>query len=266
MPNFLENLRQSWIENPFRVGTWYYRHRFPVFGVPGACPDARVKPPFQDRTYRLRLEDREDAFQALAMFRDANPWNRLELPVEPETIVDLGANRGFSSLYWKIRFPGARVVGVEMNHDNATRCRSLFSENAIEATFHELAIAGHDGVLAFRPHEAHTRHRLENLVGNDTFESQYLADPVEVRCLSLPSFLAEAGLSRVDLLKVDIEGAEQYLLENVADWAPLVDRLLLEIHHNIDPDWARRRLEESGFSVDEGDTFDRTEWWCRSIR
>lgn len=266
MPSFIENLRHSWIGNPLRVGIWYYRHRFPVFESPGACPDAQVLTPFHDRSYRLRLEDREDAFQALSTFRDANPWNRLDLPVEPKTIVDLGANRGFSSLYWKSRFPGARVVGVEMTHDNAMRCRTLFSENALEADFHELAIAGHDGVLTFRPHEAHTRHRLENLVGNDAFESEYIGNPVEVTCLALTSFFARAGLTRVDLLKVDIEGAEQYLLESADAWAPFVDLVLLEIHHNIDPVWARRRLEESGFSVEEGDTCGRTEWWCRRIQ
>ncbi len=266
MPSFCENLRRSWIVNPVPVGLWYYRHRFPLLGTPQGEREARIRPPFHGRTYRLRLEDREDAFQALAMFRDGNPWNRLELPTAPETIVDLGANRGFSSLYWKSRFPEARVIGVEMNHDNAARCRELFSANAVEGAFHELAIADRDGVLTFRPHEAHTRHRLENLVGDDSFESQYAAAPIEVRCLGLASFLNEAGLHRVDLLKVDIEGAEHYLLESIASWAPFVEMMLLEIHHNIDTTWARRCLEESGFSVDEGDTLGRTEWWCRRIR
>src|SRR3954453_1013270 len=32
---------------------------------------------------------------------------------EPETIVDLGSNVGISILYYRLRFPGARIIGVE---------------------------------------------------------------------------------------------------------------------------------------------------------
>lgn len=268
MSNFYQNLTSSWVGNPLRVGLWYYRLRFPLFGPPKSCPDVLINPPFNEgeKIYRLNFEDREDAFQGLAMFRDGNPWNRLTPETRPATILDLGANRGFSSLYWKSRFPEARVVGVEMNRDNATHCRELFSINHLDGTFHELAIAGHDGVLGFRTHAAHTRHRLESLLSDDKEEADYQSGLVEVRCSGLASFLDEAGLPRVDLLKVDIEGAEQYLLETIANWAPRVELMLLEIHHNIDAIWARRQLEDSGFVVDEGDTLERTEWWCRRIR
>jgi len=265
MPRFYTNLSRSWVVNRLRVGAWYYRRRFPVFGGIAAAGLATIKPPFTAKEYQLRFDEQEDAIQALNIFRDENAWNKLNLKFDPETIIDLGANRGFSTLFWRSRFPNAQLHGVEMNADNVGRCRRLFTENKLAGNFHQVAIGDQDGTLRFRPHASHTRHRLEKLISAEEQDYSYQDAAVDVPCLTLASFLREAKIQRVDLLKVDIEGAEQFLLETVASWAPHVKLMLLEIHHNIDCDWARGRLADAGFEIDLGDTQNRTEWWCRRI-
>lgn len=263
MAKFYSDLGRSWVINRLRVNAWYYRRRFPIFGGSGAPCRVAIKPPFAAKETQIRFEEQEDAIQALSIFRDGNAWNQLNLKTDPETIVDLGANRGFSTLFWRCRFPNAQLHGIEMNADSIKRCRRLFADNQLPGTFHQVAIGDRDGTLRFRPHASHTRHRLEKLLSAEEQEHSYQGGAVEVPCLTLGSFLRKQGIERVDLLKVDIEGAEQFLLETVESWAGAVRLVLLEIHHNIDVEWARAQLLKAGFSIDLGDTTNRTEWWCQ---
>jgi FkbM family methyltransferase len=224
---------------------------------------AKVRSSFGGKVFRLRIDGKEDIYQALNILRPANSWNQLTLTGAPKTVVDLGANCGFSSLYWRIRYPAARLYGVEMETANIGRCRALFAENGLAGEFHQIAVGDRDGFLSFRSHSSHTRHRLDQLIGDDVadYSERTL---VEVPARTFPSLLAELGLSQIDLLKVDIEGAEQFLIESVGSWAPAVKVMLLEIHHNVDQAWARSQLTTAGFSVDIGDSVNRSEWVCRN--
>lgn len=263
LPAFLRNLSHSRVVNRLEVTCWYYRRRFPWLGDRGAACTVKVDPGFGSRAVELEVGSLEDIYQALNMFREANAWNPLDPGFTPATILDLGANCGFSSLYWRTRYPAAQLHGVEMNAANIARCRKLFADNGLAATFHQVAVGDRDGHLTFRAHSSHTRHRLDQLIGDD--RSDYADDSaVEVPARTLATLLNDLGLPRLDLLKVDIEGAEQFLLESVANWAPRVRLMLLEVHHNIDPAWARKQLTDAGLVVDVGDSLNRTEWVCKN--
>jgi len=262
MARFYHNLRESWITNRFSVARWYYRKRFPILGGKDAICRVQVRTPYEGRACLISFEELEDAFQGLSVFGSANTWNELELVLDPQHILDLGANRGYSTLYWSLRFPNARVDGVEMNEENAAACRSLFHANNLEATFHQIALSDRDGTNHFLSHPSHTRHRLTTLVSDDS--SDYSTnDTIEVASQTFATFLASQGLSSIDILKVDIEGAEQFLLESIEVWSSSVKLILLEIHHNIDQDWALRQLHIGGYIVQRDYSEGRTEWLCR---
>jgi FkbM family methyltransferase len=262
MARFYHNLQASWITNRFSVARWYYRKRFPFLGGNDAVCQVQITTPFEGRRCLLSFEGLEDAFQGLSVFGPANTWNGLDLIRDPQHIVDLGANRGYSTLYWSLRFPHANLHGVEMNAENAAACRSLFEANHRKATFHQIALSDRDGTNHFLSHSSHTRHRLTTLISDDS--SDYSAnETIEVTSQTFATFLASAGLSTVDILKVDIEGAEQFLLESIEAWSPAVKVILLEIHHNIDEDWARQQLHAGGYTVQSDYSEGRTEWLCR---
>jgi hypothetical protein len=57
-----------------------------------------------------------------------------------------------------------------------------------------------------------------------------------VSCLSLPSLLAEFGVDEVDILKVDIEGAELELFSaDASAWLPRIKMLVIETHERFRP-------------------------------
>jgi len=56
-----------------------------------------------------------------------------------------------------------------------------------------------------------------------------------VRGITFAELVAENGIERVDLLKVDIEGAEKWLFNESADeWLPKVKTILVEFHEFIE--------------------------------
>ena len=222
---------------------------------------ATVAPPFAKRQYKISYNDISDARQSQIVFSDANPWNALQLPREPQTIVDLGANRGVTTLYWRARFPQAELHGVEMDRNNCVRCRQLFAENQLAGSFHEVAISDHDGQAIYRMHSSNARHRIDDVIEN---ESEYVYDDksVEVPCCTLRTFLDNAGIAKVDLLKVDIEGAEELLLRTDRRLEGSRQQLAARGASQHRQSWAQKVLEQAGFKVEVGDAENRTEWWC----
>jgi len=40
------------------------------------------------------------------------------LPFQPKTIVDAGANVGFASLFFKLKYPSSEIVAIEIEDNN----------------------------------------------------------------------------------------------------------------------------------------------------
>ena len=42
----------------------------------------------------------------------------LKLPIEPQTIIDAGANVGLATLFFKIKYPKSKIVSLEIESGN----------------------------------------------------------------------------------------------------------------------------------------------------
>jgi FkbM family methyltransferase len=158
------------------------------------------------------------------------------------SVVDLGMNRGDFAVTLVERFD-CRVVGVEPDE----RVLPTFPVPA-RLSIEHAAVGSHDGLayLLFAP-------------GLDATVRPELAPPgvdgEEVTSLTLKTIAQRHGLARIDLLKVDIEGAEiETLLAAPADILQNVVQLSVEFH-----DWMNvellhgtnevdRRLRKLGFN------------------
>lgn len=115
--------------------------------------------------------------------------------------------------------------------------------------FHPVGLAAYDGVARFHPPD------------NPTYKSYSLldADPgartVEAPVKRLSSIMRDLGHDRIDLLKMDIEGAEYDVLPDVLDAHVPVDQILVEFHHrfpSVGIDATRnalRLLKEHGYRI-----------------
>jgi FkbM family methyltransferase len=108
-------------------------------------------------------------------------------------IVDAGANIGAFTVYALMTAPQARVISIEPGPDSCDRIRRLLRAHGFEhrCTSHQAALGGQRGVTSL------------NMDAGSQFRATG-AGGVQVDMVTLDEVVA----GRVDLLKMDIEGAE----------------------------------------------------------
>jgi FkbM family methyltransferase len=139
-------------------------------------------------------------------------------PTEPKTILDLGSHVGATVLFWRERFPGALIVAVEPDPVTFSRLRRNVGRWP-GVDLRNVAVCMDDGPVAF-------------FSANQSWVSSLSGEGERVTVVgrSFPSLVMEIG--HVDLLKVDIEGAEQYILDDGA--LQNVDAIVGEYHNTGD--------------------------------
>ena len=114
--------------------------------------------------------------------------------------------------------------------------------------FHPVALADADGVVPFAPpdHPDYVSHTLLD---------RPEAEAIEVPVRALASQMQALGHDRIDVLKLDIEGAEYALIDHLLDAGLDIDQVLVEFHHrfaDIGLEPSRRavaRLRAHGYRV-----------------
>jgi FkbM family methyltransferase len=160
--------------------------------------------------------------------------NFFELPVRPDlcprpaVIADAGAHIGCFSLMAHSLWPDARIVAFEPEAANVELLRRNFELNHVPGEVVPKAVWKEPGRLQF----AATRSNGGFLLaGNKRSEVDAPAAPQmqEVEATSLSAFFG-SELGQVDLLKLDIEGAELQVLESELSRLGPETTVLCELH------------------------------------
>lgn len=156
-------------------------------------------------------------------------------------VLDLGAHLGEFSAEMIERF-GCRCLAVEANPKLAATIRSSSQLVAVKA-----AVAGRDGPIQFSVDDNPEASRIGgNAKGGNV---------VEVEGLTMKTLMSRHGFTRVDLLKIDIEGAEFALLDSLDDaFLRTIPQITIEFHDFIveldcarQVEEAKQRLKRLGF-------------------
>ena len=191
---------------------WSSRRRWPfTIGVPARLPNGS--------TIVLRVTHAGDLaviFEVLYKGQYAAP----ELD-DPKVIVDAGSHIGSSVAWFASRYPSSRVIGLE---PSAKVCECLrynvrFFPNV---EIHNVALGPADGYAPFYERRESCTSSLQSADDG--------AQGVMVPVLSLESALRLAGPGDVDLLKLDIEGAEYDVLRACLPDPQRVRRIVGELH------------------------------------
>ncbi len=150
----------------------------------------------------------------------------------PATIIDCGANVGMATVFFKNAFPDARVIAVEPDPANF----ALLERNAGKyegVTCLQMGIWNKTGIL-----EINNRHFNNNSGFMVEEVAERRADSIDA--ISIDGIMERFGLSSIDVLKVDIEGAEKEVFQaNIEAWLPKVKLLIIETHDFMKPGCAR---------------------------
>ncbi len=127
-------------------------------------------------------------------------------------VLDVGAHVGYFSLLFAVRTGSAgRVTTLEPNPANVAKIRAMIAANALEnIELLPLAASDADGTVEFATEET-------GQMGHIT-PAQSAARPgvVTVQATRIDTLSARPGFRPVDLLKLDVEGAEVAALHGMA--------------------------------------------------
>jgi FkbM family methyltransferase len=243
-------------ENRLEALWWFFGRRY---GRPG--PELLLRLVWDGRSIVIPVADIQTLVAALGMFTAANPWARWQPAINPRRVIDLGGNIGLASLYFALRFPSAAIVAVEMMPENAAAIRRLADLNRVRIEVRNVAVGASDGQASVRLNRSPTRHGLEMVQSGDAEAFGFTDQRVSVPICRLGTLVRDLAWPSVDLLKVDIEGAEQLLLDDIDGWSDRVSTVFLEIHHNVDPASAEAAMTEHAYKRVGQDDHRRNELW-----
>ena len=174
-----------------------------------------------------------------------NSIKKLQFHNQP-TIIDLGANVGFFSLWSVSIWNDAQILAIEPDPENFDQLNAQIQLNKLtNVKTANLAIWTKDQTVSLtRPeHSLNWSFKIsENTQWNDTVEG-----------LTLSSILARFGLVKIQLLKMDIEGAEFNLFQTESFLKELtnsVNHLIMETHHPDEQREIASQLRHIGFEIE----------------
>ena len=141
-------------------------------------------------------------------FYEGRKQKRIASILRPGMVCyDLGANVGFYTLLFSsLTGPTGSVIAFEPLPQNCERLRYHLEMNRCKnARLQPIAISNFDGLAHFSPAGSNAEGRLSR------------TGALEVQCRRLDTVVAEEGLPSPNIMKIDVEGEENRVLEGARD-------------------------------------------------
>lgn len=148
----------------------------------------------------------------------------IDFPEPPETIVDCGANIGLSAVYFANKFPNATVIAIEPDNHNF----EYLEKNTIP----------YPNIQCLQRAVWPVPAKMEVIdPGNGGWSLQTkTSESGTMQSITIEEIMEVFQFSQIDLLKIDIEGAEKELFESHYDyWLAKTGTIAIELHDFIQP-------------------------------
>ena len=192
--------------------------------------------------------------ELIALFQEifVNKDYYVALSNNSPTIIDCGSNEGLSILFFKMTYPNSKIIGFEPHPKSfETLRKNIESHKLSNITLINKAVYNTEGSIAFSR--------------NNNIASQILPETKDDNFIIVnTTLLSKYITTTVDLLKMDIEGAESAVIEELAQHKKLIfiKNIIMEFHTFANKNCNNMAktlslLEENGFSykINKSDTF-----------
>lgn len=188
-------------------------------------------------------------------------WLPTALVAGPLVIVDAGSHVGMAALYFSIVYPRARIYCIEPDGPNF----KLLQENLAplvgegRGVLVEAALYDREGMIGLAVERWAYNSRIDEHAGPAD------GGRAGIKTITMDGLSDRFQLEKIDLLKIDIEGAEDKIFgvgtgedsrtgENAGtgrnagtDWLRKVNAILVEVHSLASIGPIRTKLKENGF-------------------
>jgi FkbM family methyltransferase len=163
-----------------------------------------------------------------------NGWEResirlwIRLCEQSNVVLDIGANTGIYALIAKAVNADAKVFAFEPVKRVYEKLINNTQLNGYDIMTFEKAVSNADGKAVI--YDTDTEHTLSVAVNKNVADAQTKVFEIPIETITLNSFVRNTGLSRIDLMKIDVETHEAEVLEGFSEYlAAFKPTLLIEI-------------------------------------
>lgn len=176
-------------------------------------------------------------------------WGKFEPDSDPRLMIDGGAYIGDSSAYFLSRFPTLNVIALEPDEITFQAMKKNLAPYGGRVKTVNAGLYSHEGTVRFQ--QGQTAASIQS--GGDC----------EISVTTIKALLEEHSHRRIDILKLDIEGAEESVFSTrPEEWLNHVDWLIIEFHSDEGEATISRILKDNGFTMRQY----RSVWYCRNLK
>lgn len=217
------------------AGIKYYYSRF---GIDGVISYLKANLSNSNILVKVNRQDIEFPFYLRYKTSDISTFDQVFINQEydfitdlpPRVIVDAGANIGLASIFFTNRFPESKIIAIEPEASNF----ELLKKN----------VAPYSNII---PLNAALWDKNEdiNLVDPGLGKWGFITEEKDVQeesygnlChvvsgMTVDRIMENYGLTKIDILKIDIEGAEREVFKDSSSWIEKVDAIIIELHERM---------------------------------
>lgn len=177
---------------------------------------------------------------------DQHSFSKIE---KDSIVIDAGANIGTFTVYSAMRAIDGKIISIEPENRNFHRLKANVEANGFtNVRLVHAALSDING----------TTHLKVCRTGSGTIIMQFDGEVQVQNCktITIHDLLKTYSIQRINLLKLDIEGAE-FLVFKDATWLDYVDTIVMEIHSRFgDPDVIFNILKDHNFEVQSAPGYD----------
>lgn len=152
----------------------------------------------------------------------------VELEEADPVIIDGGAHIGLTTLYFKRLFPNSKIIAFEPFPESVEIFRKNIYENQLEGVeLREEAIAEHEGIKDFFYDSSENKWFSTASLINGAWNQEQQSSKMRVKTVTLSSLLEQY---QPNLVKLDIEGAEEKVIWEARDAINNCQHYLIEFH------------------------------------
>jgi FkbM family methyltransferase len=148
-------------------------------------------------------------------------------PNEVSVIFDVGSLHCLESIEFSKRYENARIFAFEANPDSYQVCLEN-TKDIDNITVINMAVNDYDGTCVFYPIDPEktvspwfdgNRGASSLYKANGSYDhiEKYVQKEIEVPCIRLDSFCEKYNINNIDLMWMDLQGAELTALESLGD-------------------------------------------------
>jgi len=151
-----------------------------------------------------------------------------QLKKENPLIIDCGSNIGISILFFKLLYPEAYIVGFEPDETTFKKLQENIRKNSLKKVeLHRKALSDTEGLKEFYYYPDHP----------GSLSMSLIQEREEKKCQKVESVVLSKYINKtVDFLKLDVEGAEIGVLQELNDSDKLrqIQLMAIDYHHHFE--------------------------------